>query len=67
MRIVFEAALAAAAIICGGMWFVTNVTETALVFYMDGRQRLSHPDNGRVSALCQERRQQEVWPAMRRE
>ena len=34
MRIVFEAALAAAAIICGGMWFVTNVTETALVFYM---------------------------------
>lgn len=34
MRIVFEAALAAAAIICGGMWFVTNVTEMALVFYM---------------------------------
>lgn len=34
MRIVFEAALAATAIICGGMWFVTNVTETALVFYM---------------------------------
>lgn len=34
MRIVFEAALAAAAIICGGMWFVTNVMETALVFYM---------------------------------
>ena len=34
MRIVFEAALAAVAIICGGMWFVTNVTEMALVFYM---------------------------------
>ena len=34
MRIVFEAALAAAAIICGVMWFMTDVMETALVFYM---------------------------------
>ena len=34
MRIVFEAALAAAAIICGGIWFMTDVMETALVFYM---------------------------------
>lgn len=34
MRIVFEAALAAVAIICGVMWFVTNVEKTALVFYM---------------------------------
>lgn len=34
MRIAFEAALAAAAVICGVMWFVTDVTKTALVFYM---------------------------------
>lgn len=34
MRIVFEAALAAAAIICGGMWFVIDMGNTALVFYM---------------------------------
>lgn len=34
MRIVFEAALDAAAIICGGIWFMTDVMETALVFYM---------------------------------
>lgn len=34
MRIAFEAALVAAAVICGVMWFVTDVTKTALVFYM---------------------------------
>lgn len=34
MRIVFEAALAAAAIICGGMWFVIDMGNTALMFYM---------------------------------
>lgn len=34
MRIVFEAALAAAAVICGGMWFVIDMENTALMFYM---------------------------------
>lgn len=34
MRIVFEAALAAAAITCGVMWFVTDTENTAQMFYM---------------------------------
>lgn len=34
MRIVFEAALAAAAVICGVMWFATDTVYTALLFHM---------------------------------
>lgn len=34
MRIVFEAALAATAIICGGMWFATDTVHMALLFHM---------------------------------
>ena len=34
MRIVFEAALTATAIICGVMWFVIDTENMALMFYM---------------------------------
>lgn len=34
MRTVFEAVLAATAIICGVMWFVIDMENTALMFYM---------------------------------
>lgn len=34
MRIIFEAVLAAIAITCGVMWFVIDMGNTALMFYM---------------------------------